>query len=190
MIKEENGKQYVSQIRRQVDRLSYLEESLLLLARIDAGMLKQKPEVTDIFTLLMMAADDLQELFTHAKVSIEIPEIKGVEAYIDMEWTMEAVMNLLKNCMEHSVPGGRVYCSYEKNPLYVQIRIWDEGSGFNVKDLPHLFERFYRGSSQISHGIGIGLSLAKSIIELQNGIIRAFNLTDKGACFEVRFYSH
>lgn len=190
MMKEESTKVHVRKIKKQVDRLSYLEESLLLLARIDAGTLRLKLAVTDIFTLLMMAVDNLQELFTQARVTVEIPEIVGVEAYIDMEWTMEAMMNLLKNCMEYSESGGQIYCSYEKNPLYVQIRIWDEGPGFQENDIPHIFEKFYRGSSQMSQGIGIGLPLAKSIIELQNGIIRAFNLTDKGACFEVRFYSH
>ena len=79
-------------------------------------------------------------------------------------------------------------CSYEKNPLYVQIRIWDEGDGFAKEDLPHLFKRFYRGKNTKNTGTGIGLSLSKSIIEMQNGIIRAFNLPDGGACFEVRFY--
>ena len=107
---------------------------------------------------------------------------------VDLNWTMEAVMNLMKNCMEASVTGTAVHCSYEKNPLYVQIRIWDEGDGFAKEDLPHLFKRFYRGKNTKNTGTGIGLSLSKSIIEMQNGIIRAFNLPDGGACFEVRFY--
>ena len=99
-------------------------------------------------------------------------------------------MNLMKNCMEASESGTTIHCSYEQNPLYVQIRIWDEGQGFEKEDLPHLFERFYRGKGSKDAGIGIGLSLSKAIIEMQNGIIRAFNLSEGGACFEIRFYSH
>lgn len=99
-------------------------------------------------------------------------------------------MNLMKNCMEASESGTTVHCSYGQNPLYVQIRIWDEGQGFKKEDLPHLFERFYRGKGSKDTGIGIGLSLSKAIIEMQNGIIRASNLSEGGACFEICFYSH
>lgn len=103
---------------------------------------------------------------------------------------MEAIINLLKNCMEHTPPGGVIHCSYEQNPIYTQIKIWDTGAGFAKEDLPHLFERFYRGQNAIHSGIGIGLSLSKAIIESQNGTISAKNLVDGGACYEIRFYSH
>ena len=99
-------------------------------------------------------------------------------------------MNILKNCMEHTPPGGSVYCSYEQNPLYTQIKIWDTGAGFAKEDIPHLFERFYRGQNAKSSGIGIGLSLARSLIEGQNGTITAGNLAAGGACFEIHFYCH
>ena len=103
---------------------------------------------------------------------------------------MEAFMNLFKNCMEHTPAGGTVYCSYEQNPLYTQVRIWDTGTGFAKKDIPHLFERFYRGENAKSSGIGIGLAISKAIIERQNGTISANNLPEGGASFEIRFYSH
>ena len=92
--------------------------------------------------------------------------------------------------MEASPPKTTVHCYYEENPLYVQIQIWDEGQGFEKEELPHLFERFYRGKHGADSGIGIGLSMAKSIIEMQNGVLRAFNHSDGGACFEIRFYCH
>ena len=107
----------------------------------------------------------------------------------DLDWTMEAVMNLMKNCMEHS-PGGKVHCSYAQNPLYTEILIWDDGGGFAKEDMPHLFERFYRGQNAGEGGIGIGLALAKEMIERQNGTIRARNRPEGGALFEIRFYSH
>ena len=97
-------------------------------------------------------------------------------------------MNLMKNCLEHSPEGGAVCCDWEDNPLYVRIRIWDEGKGFSGKDLPHLFERFYRGEETGRDGIGIGLYLAKEILEAQNGALEAYNRPGGGACFEIRLY--
>ena len=190
MMKETIASDYLLQIEKQLDRLTYLEEALLLLARIDAGTLIMKKETVDIFTVLTLAADNLQELLQEKEVRIDIPEIDEISIQADLEWTMEAIMNLLKNCMEHAPQGTAIHCSYEKNPLYVQIQIWDEGAGFAKEDVPHLFERFYRGKNANSTGVGIGLSLAKEIIEMQNGVMSGFNRRQGGACFEIRFYSH
>lgn len=161
-----------------------------MLARIDAGTLQLRREKTDVFTLLILAEENLQELFSESGVSIEISENEAAESFLDLEWTMEAVMNLMKNCMEHSVRGQKVHYCFEKNLLYVSIRIWDEGEGFAEEELPHLFERFYRGKNAADGSIGIGLALAKEIVEMQNGVISARNLPSGGACFELHFYSH
>lgn len=189
MAKKHLGNDCTAKIERQIHRLMHLGDNLLLLSRIEAGTLRLNRTRTDVFTLLTMAADNLYELFVQKGVFIHIPEMGEIDIYVDIDWTMEAVMNLLKNCMEAAETGTTVHCSYETNPLYVQIRVWDEGQGFAKEDLPHLFERFYRGKNTKDSGIGIGLSLAKAIIEMQNGIIRACNLPGGGACFEIRFYS-
>ncbi len=180
---------YLHQIEKQLARLTHLEESLLVLARLDAGTLLLQRKETDVFTILVLAADNLQELLVESAVSIDIPELGEMMITADLDWTMEAFMNLMKNCMEHN-PGGTVHCSYVQNPLYTEILIWDEGEGFAREDMPHLFERFYRGQNAGEGGIGIGLSLSKEIIERQNGTIRAGNKPDGGAFFEIRFYSH
>lgn len=190
MMKENPSSKHLEQIRQQLSRLTHLEEALLLLSRIDAGTLSMERKEVDVFTVLMLAADNLQELFGAANVTVNIPESGETIIYVDLDWTMEAIMNLLKNCMEHTPAGGIVHCSYEQNPLYTQIRIWDTGTGFAKEDIPHLFERFYRGHKTKGSGIGIGLSLSKAIIESQNGTISARNLVDGGACFEIRLYSH
>lgn len=183
-------KKYLEQIMRQATRLAHLEEALLLLSRIDAGTLALERREVDVFTLLALAADNLHELFLNSGVAVEIPEAGEMTVCVDMEWTMEAVMNLLKNCMEHTPPGGTVYCACEQNPLYTQIRIWDTGNGFAKEDIPHLFERFYRGKNAGSGGVGIGLALSRAIIERQDGMVSAGNLPEGGACFEIRFYCH
>lgn len=189
MAKEKPEEFCAAGIERQIGRLTHLEEALLLLSRIDAGTLAIDRKMTDVFTLLTLAADHLYELSVQEGVVIDVPEMGETAVCVDPEWTMEAVMNLMKNCMEHS-RGKTVHCSYAQNPLYTEILIWDEGEGFAKEDIPHLFERFYRGQNAGEGGIGIGLALAKEIIERQNGTIRARNKRDGGACFEVRFYSH
>ena len=189
MAKEFMGETRATEIERQLNRLTHLEESLLLLSRIDAGTLTFDRKPTDVFTILSLASDNLYELTLQKGVLIDIPEMGEMNIYVDLNWTMEAVMNLMKNCMEATGTGTAVHCSYETNPLYVQIQIWDEGEGFTKEDLTHLFERFYRGEKAKNTGIGIGLSLSKAIIEMQNGIIHAFNLPNGGACFEIRFYT-
>ena len=181
---------YGEQIERQLDRLNRLEESLLTLSKIDAGTLHMEFSQVDIYTALNLAAENLNDLLLKENVSVDIPDHGCIEIYGDMEWIMEALMNLMKNCMEHSKHGGTIHCDYSSNLLYAEILIWDDGEGFQAEDIPHLFERFYRGKGAAGNGIGIGLSLAHSIFELQNGNITARNLPEGGACFEVRVYSH
>ena len=192
-MKNEYEKDKMEQIKKQLTRLIHLEESLLVLSRLDAGTLMFQKEDVDVFTVLVLAADNLQELFADSGTSIDIPESGEMAITADLDWTMEAIMNVMKNCMEHNA-GGAVHCSYGQNPLYTEILIWDEGEGFAKEDIPHLFKRFYRGqnadvgSNIRGSGIGIGLALSKEIIEHQNGTIRAKNLSNGGACFEIRVY--
>ena len=177
-------------LRQQLKRLNRLEEALLTLSQIDAGTLPLRQEKVDLYTVLHLAADNMSDLLRTNHISVSIPEKGCVEFSGDLEWTMEALLNLIKNCMEHSASGGTVHCDYAGNPLYAEIRIWDDGAGFDAEDLPHLFERFYRGRRAAPNGIGVGLSLARSILELQNGTITASNLPNGGACFEIRIYRH
>ena len=192
-MKKEYEKDKMEQIKKQLIRLIHLEESLLVLSRLDAGTLLFQKEDVDVFTVLVLAADNLQELFVDSGTSIDIPELGEMLITADLDWTMEAIINVMKNCMEHNA-GGTVHCSYGQNPLYTEILIWDEGDGFAKEDIPHLFKRFYRGQNASvggnirSSGIGIGLALSKEIIEHQNGTIRAKNLPNGGACFEIRVY--
>lgn len=185
----EKEKERSEKIQKQLLRLTRLEEGLLLLSRFDAGTLVLQKSETDVLTVIVLAADNLQELLVESGTSIDITELGEMAITADLEWTMEAVINLMKNCMEHN-RGGTIHCSYGQNPLYTEILIWDEGNGFDKEDIPHLFERFYRGKNACAGGIGIGLALAKEIIERQNGTIHAKNMPDGGACFEIRFYCH
>lgn len=190
ILKQTCSDRSIDKIERQLLRLISLEEALLKLSRIDSGTLDLEYMPIDGYTVLNLAADNMDDLLIKKHVKIDIQE-NGCAVFMgDMEWTMEALMNLLKNCMEHTPFGGTVHCRYSQNPIYTEIVISDEGEGFTKEDLPHIFERFYRGKSSSNGGIGIGLSISKAIFEMQNGNITAKNLPDGGACYEIRIYSH
>ena len=190
LSKKSDSATYIQQMESQLESLSWLEEALLTLSKIDAGVLQLECSKVDIYTALTLAAENLNELLVESAVTVEIPDKGCIEIDGDMEWTMEAFINVIKNCIEYSAPGSVIHCDYSANPLYTEILIWDEGKGFKEEDIPHLFERFYKGNETNEKGIGIGLSLARSIFEMQNGNITARNMPEGGACFEIRVYSH
>ena len=190
LSKKSDSAMYVQQMESQLESLSWLEEALLTLSKIDAGVLQLECSKVDVYTALTLAAENLSELLVENEVSVSIPDKGCIEIDGDMEWTMEAFINVIKNCIEHSAPGSIIHCDYSANPLYVEVLIWDEGKGFTEEDIPHLFERFFKGKDTSEKGIGIGLSLARSIFEMQNGNITARNMSEGGACFEIRVYSH
>ena len=190
LSKKSDSATYIQQMESQLESLSWLEEALLTLSKIDAGVLQLECSNVDIYTALTLATENLNELLVERAVAVEIPDKGCIEIDGDMEWSMEAFINVIKNCIEHSAPGSVIHCDYSANPLYTEILIWDEGKGFKEEDIPHLFERFYKGKETSEKGIGIGLSLARSIFEMQNGNITARNMPEGGACFEIRVYSH
>jgi len=190
LMKKSDSNINVQQMENQLESLSWLEEALLTLSKIDAGVLQLECSKVDIYTVLTLATENLNELLVEKSVSVLIPDNGCIEMDGDLEWTMEAFMNVIKNCIEHSAPGSVIHCDYSANPLYVEVLIWDEGKGFKEEDIPHLFERFYKGKNTNEKGIGIGLALARSIFEMQNGNITARNMRSGGACFEIRVYSH
>ena len=169
-------------------RLTGLEESLLLLARLDTGALPLHPEPCDLYTLLMMAADNLESLAESAGVMLDIPELEPIPVTCDPGWTMEALLNLMKNCVEHAPAGSAVRCSCRRNALYTEVVLQDAGAGFSPADLDHLFERFYRGEHSGPHSTGLGLAIAKELLERQNALVHAENAPDGGGRFVVRFY--
>lgn len=188
LLKAELKSGPVEALEQQLERLIRLEEALLLLSRIDAGVLELEKERVDVYTMLQLSVEGLEELTTAKNLEIKLKHQGSVFFVGDMEWSIEAFSNLIKNCLEHAI--SQVTIEYQQNPLYTEIKIWDDGAGFDRQDWPHIFERFYRGSNIGDGGIGIGLTLAKSLVVMQNGCIEAINRSAGGACFAVRFYSH
>ena len=167
-------------------RIDWLITTLLKISKLDAGTVRFQQETISLNELIRKATD-----------SLLIPiEIKEQNLYInangnftgDVSWTVEAISNIVKNCVEHTPNGGEIRIEAGENSLFAEIVISDSGSGIAQEDLPHIFERFYKSKNAGDKNFGIGLSLTRMIIINQNGVIKAENNAAKGALFTIRFY--
>ena len=177
----------VRTLKKQTEKLHWLTETLLKMSKLDAGSAQFRPEGVS-----------LRALVDKACAPFLIPvELKGIDLDIscddalincDLSWTSEALGNLVKNCLEHTPEGGSIKITATDTALFSLIEVQDSGEGFCKEDIPHLFERFYKGKNSSPESIGIGLALSRSIISAQNGTITASNAENGGAKFTVKFY--
>ncbi|WP_028517281.1 sensor histidine kinase [Ruminococcus flavefaciens] len=182
----EKREQTVHKLYGLLSRIDWLITALLKMSKLDTGTVKFHQEKIT-----------MQQFIDKACMPVRIPiELHGQELVeagegeleCDIAWSCEAVGNIVKNCMEHTPDGGTIKVTGKENALYYEIIITDSGSGISSEDLPHIFERFYKGrSNEDKGGFGIGLALARMIITGQNGTVKAENYSG-GAMFTVRFY--
>ena len=174
------------QLNQLLQRIDWLVDALLNLAKIDAGTAYFRCNTLDAAQVLRQAAEPLEIALEIREITLQVT---GSGSYTgDGAWSAEALGNILKNCMEHVPQGGKILVEISQTPLYTQLCLQDTGPGFAPDDLPHLFERFYKGHNAAANSFGIGLALAQRIISAQNGTIRAKNAPEGGALFTVRFY--
>ena len=182
------------------ERVRWLASVLLKLARIDAGVVKLATQQVDAAVVVKEAAESLAIPFDLANVELVLNLEDGSSYIGDAAWSREAILNVMKNCMEHAGEGGCVEVSVSHDALACRICIQDTGPGISPEDLPHVFERFYRGedsgeaTATDPSGVGIGLSLAQSLVSAQGGAIKASNARDRdgavlGARFDIVFFS-
>lgn len=182
--------EYYNRLTSQITRLQNLVSGLLALAKLDShGIVLEKKQFR-IQDLIDISVETVKQMFTQKQIQLLISKELEQDTWIcgDLEWTSEAVVNVLKNCWEHTPQNGKIFVSWSHNPLYVQLIIEDSGTGFTKEDLPHLFERFYRGTNAAKDSAGIGLSLSKLIMEQQNGHILAENSLQGHARFIFKWY--
>lgn len=185
---QEGQRPYLERLNHQILRLENLVSSLLTLSRLDAGTLPIVPQKVGIYALLVQAVEPVEEMARQKGVELIIQSQPDEETFADSAWTAEAILNLVKNCIEHTPSGGTIRIGYEHNPLYTKITVCDTGPGFVPQEIPHLFQRFYRGKGAAKDSIGIGLALSRSILEKQGGTLRADNSVEGGARFTVKLY--
>ncbi len=175
------------ELRRQLERVQWLVETLLKLSKIDAGTAQFRSDLVSVAELIEKAAQPLRIPMELREQSFTVHKT-GEHFTGDLNWTTEALGNILKNCMEHTPVGGVITVTAEETALFTEIVVEDNGPGISKEDLPYLFDRFYKGAGSSDDSVGIGLALSRSIIAAQNGTIKAENAPTGGARFTIRFY--
>ena len=182
----ETRQKFLHEINRQIEWFNWLVIALLKLSKIDSG--------TAVFTKKEI---NVEKVINHVIQNLAIPlEIKQQKIIVngnsskfigDYNWQLEALTNIVKNCIEHTPNHKNIYIEFEENNFYTKITIRDEGVGIAKEDIKHIFERFYKGKNSSENSIGIGLALSKSIIERDNGYIICTSKEGEGTTFEIKY---
>ena len=186
---DDNTRQeFIHEISRQVEWINWLVISLLKLSKLDSGTAIFKTQEINVQELINNVIQNLAIPLDIKQQNIIVnTNNKNVFFIGDYNWQLEAITNIVKNCIEHTPENKNIYISYEQNNFYTKIVIQDEGCGINSKDIKHIFERFYKGQNSSSDSVGIGLALAKSIIERDNGYIICSSENENGTKFEIKY---
>ena len=183
-------KRLVRELESMIERVSWLQTTLLKIAKADAQAIHVEKRPVRAQEAVERAIAPLETAFDLRGIDLVRKMDKTASFQGDLLWSAEAIQNIVKNCMEHTPAGGSVTITASENALATIITITDTGAGFDSADLPHLFERFYRGTNvntPNAEGFGVGLSLAQSLISIQGGTLRAENAAGGGASFQITF---
>ena len=186
-MKKEVREDFLREISKQIDWISSLVVALLKIAKFDAGTIKMENNEINAKNLIDNIVSNLAILMELKNIEI-ITNVDEKATFIaDYKWQQEALTNILKNAIEHSKQNSRIYITVENTSLFLKITIKDEGSGIDKEDLKHIFQRFYKTKNSSENSIGIGLPLAKAIIEQSNGYIKVETKYGEGTSFEVKY---
>ena len=187
-LDKEKKIEFLDRINAQLSRMDWLIKSMLKLSKLEAKVIDFKTEKVNINELIRRSISPLSVPMELKNISLNINGDKEASYIGDIEWSSEALGNIIKNCIEHTKEGGNLNISYEENPIYSEIVIKDNGEGIDKDDIPNIFKRFYKGKNSKSDSVGIGLAMAKSIIESQNGDIYVKSEKNKGTEFHITFH--
>lgn len=186
-MEKEVREDFLKEISKQIDWISSLVVALLKIAKFDAGTIKMENNEINAKNLIDNIVSNLAILMELKNIEI-ITNVDEKATFIaDYKWQQEALTNILKNAIEHSKHNSRIYITVENTNLFLKIIIKDEGSGIDKEDLKHIFQRFYKTKNSSENSIGIGLPLAKAIIEQSNGYIKVETKYGEGTSFEVKY---
>lgn len=177
---------FIRDIKRELLNMNFLALNLLKLSKLDSNtvhFIKKEVSLDEIVTSSIKNVSPLCDLKNITIIKNLEP---GIKINCDLNWQVEAITNILKNCVEHSKENSKIDITTATNKVYHSIKIRDYGTGISKKDLPHIFERFYKGASSSSNSIGIGLSLAQKIIESNDGLINVETGPD-GTTFTIKY---
>lgn len=184
---EDIKKYFIKDIKREIINIKFLVESILKLSKIDSNSIKFIKKEVFIKDIINEAVKNVSMLSELKNIEIIVSGDDSIKTICDLKWQVEAITNILKNCIEHSYENRKIYINYNQNNMYTELKIEDNGTGIDAKDLPHIFERFYKGKNSSSDSVGIGLALSKSIIESNNGYIQVDSKLNKGTTFIIKY---
>lgn len=187
-VTEEQRIEYASKIDTQISKMTWLIKNLLTLSQLEAGVLEMKSEPVNLKAMIDDISDSLDVMaeVTEVNLETEIPEDITVQG--DPHWLREAVSNIVKNCIEHTGAGGYVKIKAAQSNIYTTLAIEDNGKGIDKEHLPHIFERFYKAGNSSPNSIGIGLAMAKQIINSHSGNIEVKSEVGQGTEFKITLY--
>lgn len=183
----EKQTEFIEVMETQLGRMRWLILNLLKLSKLDAGTIELRSEKKSLISTLQEAMQPFLVMMELKEITL-LDQTEDFSYKGDQHWTAEAIGNIIKNCIEHMEKGGRLTLRTARTHIYDALYITDDGCGIAPKDLPHIFERFYQGSSPSGESVGIGLALSKAILEKERASIRAESKEGKGTTFELRFY--
>lgn len=187
-LPEYKRQEFLENVRIGHSRMEWLVLSLLKLARLDADAVEMKQESMCLYDFIIKAVQPMQIPMEVKNQTLIIQGDGQLQLVCDLNWTMEAVLNIVKNAVEHTGEGGEIAISFGKNPLHTYITIQDNGPGIDKKDLPHLFKRFYKGAHAVKESVGIGLAISLGIAQKQGGTIEVSSEKGKGTTMTIKFY--
>lgn len=183
----EKRQEFVAVINNQLSKMKWLITNILKISKLDADATEFKREEISISKVI----DDSLKPFDLTAELKNITIQNNADDFVfygDENWTVEAVSNIVKNCLEHTNDGGKITIASESTNLYNKLTISDNGCGIAEEDLPHIFERFYHGKNSSKDSVGIGLALAKTVFEKENASVTVESEQGRGSVFEIRFY--
>ncbi|WP_404333199.1 sensor histidine kinase [Mesobacillus maritimus] len=187
-LDDQKRAEFTRNLQIQLERMEWLVSSLLKLSKIDAGTIAFKKEKVMVKELVQTA---VEPLLVPMDVKMQHLDIRGddtVSFLGDFNWTSEALINIIKNCVEHTAEEGEISIQFSENALFSEITIADNGKGIAKEDLPYIFKRFYKGKNASDDSVGIGLAMAHSIITSQQGDIEVQSYPSVGTKFQIKFY--
>lgn len=184
---EKTRKKFLINIKREILNINFLVMSFLKLSKFDANVVKFNKESVYLKDIIIESIKNVSMIKELKNITIKVSGDDNIKLLCDFKWQVESITNILKNSIEHTSEYGTVEVNYSENKLYTRILIKDNGKGIDSGDLPHIFDRFYKGENGSDDSFGIGLSLSKTIIEKEGGSITVKSTPNIGTIFTIKY---
>ncbi|EGO8469555.1 HAMP domain-containing histidine kinase [Enterococcus faecalis] len=188
-LSEKNRTEFLHNISSESNRMEWLVLTMLKVAQFDLGIVDMKIEETSINEILQSVNQAVSILLELKNIDLIIEDGKEVKLLCDINWTIEALINIVKNSIEHTPENKTITITYGTNPINTWIKISDQGKGLSREEMRNVFKRFYKGKNSGKNHFGIGLSLSLSILQRQNGTVTIDKNEENGAEFTAKFFN-